>query len=315
MTPAPAKKSGGRKPQRGFAVVMAMLVVALAATVAGYMAWQQSLWVRQAENLNNLAQADAIARAAGRWMMMMLAEDAKNGDGKFQSLLMSGNLPAVPVEHGAAAIKMADMQGLFNINNIAPGGKLNQPELDSFRRLLTSQGLEPDLANAVLDWIDADSEPTLPGGAEDPDYLALNPPYRAANQALFDIDELVRVKGFDAAALAKLRPFISALPAPSTINVNTAGPEVLSALFANLSLIDAQDIVSSRKDKAFVDLDDAHKRYPNLDFPSQRFSADSQYFLASATAHFDRSTVAYQMMLARSSKGGVQLMWQKPVAY
>ena len=69
-------RSGPGKRARGFAVVMAMLVVALAASVAAYMAWQQSLWVRQAENLGNLAQADSIARSAGRWMMMMLTEDA-----------------------------------------------------------------------------------------------------------------------------------------------------------------------------------------------------------------------------------------------
>ncbi len=308
-------KLPARKRHRGFAVVMAMLVVALAASIAGYMAWQQALWVRQAENLGNLAQADAIARAAGRWMMMMLSEDAKNGNGKFQAMLLAGKLPAVPVEHGAAAIKMADMQGLFNLNNLAPGGKTSPPDVEAYRRLLASLDLPPDLANSLLDWIDIDSDVTLPGGAEDADYLALNPPYRAANQALFDIDELVRVKGYDSATVAKLRPFVVALPAPSLVNLNAAPAEVLSAMLPKLSLLDAQTLIADRKDKPFKTTEEVHQRYPGLDLLPARFSVDSQYFLAAATAHFDRSTVAYQMLLVRSSKGGVQLIWQKPVAY
>jgi general secretion pathway protein K len=245
----------------------------------------------------------------------MLSEDAKNGDGKFQAMLLSGQLPAVPVEHGAAAIKMADMQGRFNLNNLAPGGKVSAPDVEAYRRLLVSLELPPDLANSLLDWIDIDSDVTLPGGAEDADYLALNPPYRAANQALFDIDELVRVKGYDAATVAKLRPYVTALPAPSLINLNAASAEVLNAMLPKLSILDAQTMIADRKEKPFKSTDDLHQRYPDLDLPQARFSIDSQYFLAAATAHFDRSTVAYQMMLVRSSKGGVQLMWQKPVAY
>jgi general secretion pathway protein K len=306
---------GRRFRQRGFAIIMAMLVVALAASIAAFMAWQQSLWVRQAENLGNLAQADAIARAAGRWMQMMLTEDAKNQDTKFQTLLLSGELPAVPVEYGAASVAMIDLQGRFNLNNLVPGGKLSQPDVDAFRRLLQSLDLQPDLANAVVDWIDPDGETTFPGGAEDADYLALNPPYRAANQPLFDVDELVRVKGFDADAVNRLRPFVTALPAPSQVNLNSASPEVLSALLPKLSLFDAQELVAARHDRPFKDLGDAASRYPELEFSPSRFGVDSQFFLGAATAHFDRATVSYQMLLARSSKGGVQIVWQKPVSF
>lgn len=294
---------------------MAMLVVALAASVAGYMAWQQSLWVRQAENLGNLAQADAIARAAGRFMQMLLADDAKNGNLKNQEILLSGRLSAVPVEYGAAGVRMADMQARFNLNNLAPNGKVSQPDVDAFRRLLTSLELSPDLANALLDWIDSDSDVTMPGGAEDADYLALNPPYRAANQPLFDVDELVRIKGFDAQTIAKLRPYVTALPAPSSLNLNAASPELMSAMLPSLSVMDAQTLVDARKEKPFKTLDDVKQKFPSLELSPNRFGIDSQYFLGGATAQFDRATVAYQMMLARSPKGAVQLVWQKPVAY
>ena len=35
-----------RASQRGVAIVMAMLIVALATSVAAYAAWQQNLWIR-----------------------------------------------------------------------------------------------------------------------------------------------------------------------------------------------------------------------------------------------------------------------------
>lgn len=292
---------------------MAMLVVALAASVAGFMAWQQSLWVRQAENLSNLAQADAIARAAGRWMQMTLADTRQSG-AEYQSALLRNVLPPVPVEHGEASIRLIDLQGRFNLNNLLAGGRVSAPDAAAFRRLLEMQGLAPDLANAVIDWIDADGEPTFPGGAEDADYLALTPPYRAANRPLLEFDELARVKGFDAAALAKLRPLVTALPAPTTINVNAASAELLSAMLPKLSLAEAKTLIATRGERPFKDLDEIRSRYPELELPGERFSAGSNFFLASATARFDRATVAYQSLFARSSSG-VKLLWQKPVAY
>jgi general secretion pathway protein K len=294
---------------------MAMLVVALAASIASFMAWQQSLWVRQAENLGNLAQADSIARSAGRWLRMMLAEDVANGDDKYASLLLSGTLPAVPVENGQAAVRLFDMQARFNVNNLVPGDKVSAPDVAAFRRLLQSVALDPDLTNAVIDWIDSDGNQTFPGGAEDADYLALDPPYRAANQPLLDIEELARIKGFNAEAVARLKPFVAALPAPSQINLNSVSAEVLSAYVPKLDLTEARDLIAARDEKPFKDASDAKSRFPELNLPTDRFTVGSQYFLAVASAKFDRATVAYQMLLSRGSKGAVKLVWQKPVTY
>jgi general secretion pathway protein K len=299
---------------RGFAVILAMLVVALAATVAAFMAWQQSLWVRQAENLGNLAQADSIARSAGRWMQAMLAEDVKDKDDKYQTLLLSGTLPAVPVENGQASVRLYDMQSRFNVNNLVQQNKPSTAEVDAFRRLLQSLDIEPDITNALIDWIDTDGVPTFPGGAEDADYLALDPPYRAANQPLIDIEELARVKGFDAGVIAKLQPFVTALPAPSQLNLNSVSAEVLAAYVPKLSLEDARELVAARDAKPFKDISDVKQRYPTIQLPDN-FAVGTQYYLGVASAKFDRSVVAYQMLIARDLKGDVKLLWQKPTTY
>jgi general secretion pathway protein K len=303
-----------KRRARGFAVIMAMLVVALAATVAAFMAWQQSLWIRQAENLGNLAQADSIARSAGRWMQAMLAEDARDKDAKYESLLLSGTLPAVPVERGQASVRLFDMESRFNVNNLVQQNKPSPADVDAFRRLLQSLDIDPDITNALIDWIDADGVTTFPGGAEDADYLALDPPYRAANQPLIDIEELARVKGFSADVIAKLQPFVTALPAPSQINLNSVSAEVLAAYIPKLTLDDARELVAARDAKPFKDTGDAKQRYPSLQFPDS-FAVGTQYFLGVASAKFDRSIVAYQMLIARDLKGDVKLLWQKPTTY
>src|SRR5262249_41429140 len=51
-----------------------------------------------------------------------------------------------------------------------------------------------EIANSILDWMDADSDPR-PGGAEDEYYMALTPPYHCKNGPLDSLEELLFVKG------------------------------------------------------------------------------------------------------------------------
>ena len=58
----------------------------------------------------------------------------------------------------------------------------------------------PELINALLDWRDADND-TREGGAESDYYNTLEPPYNAKNGPFDSIEELLLVKGFNAAIL------------------------------------------------------------------------------------------------------------------
>ena len=79
---------------------------------------------------------------------------------------------------------IADEQGKYNLNNLLNGTQKSAADVEILRRLLSSVGLEPDLAYAVLDWIDPDGDLSGNGGAEDAYYLSLSRPYRAANQPI-----------------------------------------------------------------------------------------------------------------------------------
>lgn len=296
--------------QRGVALITVILVVALAASVAAFMAWQQQLEIRRMENLRDQAQAAVISRAAVDWASVVLLEDAQSNAVDHSGEDWATVLNVLPVEQGQVTGNISDQQGLFNLNNLVRGTE----DLDVFRRLLDLLGLPAGLADAAADWVDADNEVRLPGGAEDAYYLSLEPPSRAANRPFSGVEGLLRVKGFDAAMVERLRPFVSALPQPTPVNVNTAPAEVLSALFPELPLDSAKALVEARKKDHFRDQADFRGRLPAGQSGQMRdtaFSVNSAYFLVSSRAMFGRVRLGGQALLERQGKAWPVVLWRK----
>lgn len=300
--------------QRGMAVITAILVVALVASAASFMAWQQQLWLRQVENLGAQAQSRVVALAALQWARSALAQDARSSSVDHLGEGWAQPLSPLPVEGGELSGGLSDQQGLFNLNSLVREGKASAADLAVFQKLLDLLQLPPGLAGAVVDWIDPDAEPTYPGGAEDMDYLALDPPYRAANRALTTVDGLYRIKGFDAARVERLRAFVTALPQATPVNVNTAPAEVLAAV-AGLSLDQARALVAARKARHFADLADFRARLPQPEAPLNEtlLSVDSRYFLVTGHARFGRAKAGCQALLEREATAWPKLVWQKNI--
>jgi general secretion pathway protein K len=242
--------------QRGVALITALLVVSLATVVAVAMATRLQVDVRRTGNLLHGEQAYAYALAAESWAEVILRRDADDSDVDTLAEDWATALPPIAVEGGVVSGRIQDLQGRFNVNNlIDPDGKPSEPDLEYFKRLLGLLEIEPGLAVALLDWIDADINATFPDGAEDDVYLLENPPYRAANRPLVSISELRLVKGYSPEILALLEPFITALPEPTALNVNTASPVVLQALHADLGATAAEQMIEARGEEGFTDVD------------------------------------------------------------
>jgi len=295
----------GPGAQRGVAVVVAVLVVALATSTAAYILWHQSLWLRQVENLTARAQADALARAAAAWAAAILAEDDPAIDHLGE--IWARRMPPFPAEHAELSGTIVDEQAKFNVNNLAGEGGANVRELVAFQRLLAVVGLPAALADGVVDWLDADDGVTAPNGAEDQYYLALNPPYRAANRRMADLAELAQVKGFDAAAVARLEPFVTALPADTPVNVNTASPTVLRALLPGLGADDVARIVEQRARRPFASRDEFVRALPPRAASSAaqidaQIDVRSRFFRADATVRIGRVTTGYRALFERPER-------------
>ena len=298
--------------QRGVAVVMAMSIVALAAIATTAMMMTQSTWSRESELEGDHAQAQVLIQAGVDWARAVLSDDRRLSNIDHLKEPWALRLPPMPVDNGELAGFIEDQQGTFNLNNLAMGGKISVVQLERFRRLLSILGLADTLAYSLADWIDADSDQQPNGGAEDEYYLSLPSPYLAANRPLTDVAELALVRGFNDEVRARLSPFVSALPANTAVNVNTASPEVLSAAIDGLDLDAARALVAQRERAYFRDYADFSSRLPRgVEIANSEVKVSSNYFLARVRVTIGGAEARGLALLVRGDIGWPAIVWRK----
>lgn len=242
-----------RARQQGVAIITALLVVMLAASIAAFLLSQQSQALTRTERAGERAQASLYAAPTLDWARSALFQLQKAGPRVDLSQPWAQGLNAIPIDGAIASGAMRDEAGLFNLNNLAKLGVRSDADVEIFQRLLTRLKLNPDLALAVADWIDSDDEVSGGSGAENGFYMALPNPYRAANQNLVQLEELQRVRGFNTDTINRLRPFVTALPLRTPVNINTAPQEVLAAVLPWLAADEITALAKQRQAKPFDD--------------------------------------------------------------
>jgi general secretion pathway protein K len=222
-------------------------------------------------------------------------------------------LPTLPVEGGSIHVSIEDAQGRFNLNDLLRNNAASAPDIEIFRRLLVVLSLQPALADALVDWIDADGE-ARPAGAEDIEYLNGKPSYRTGNQRLASVEELRLVRGFDAKTLQTLLPFVTALPPAAgrtPINVNTAKPEVLAAV-ANKDLAWAQREADNLRDTPMRNPGEVAKL---LQLPAGAAppltDVKTSFFLITLDTSIGRHQRQTVALMQRDGKG-TNWIWHKP---
>lgn len=299
----------------GAAIISALLVVALVAITASAMLAQQSQALVRTEASVGRAQVRAYSDTALQWARGILFDDANRSTTDHLGEGWARGLAALPVESAVISGAIQDEQGRFNLNNLVRDTRVSAPDLQAFRRLLETLSLQADLAGAVADWIDPDSEISAPGGAEDAAYLAQTVPYRAANRQMVSVEELARVRGFDAKTIKRLKPFVTALPAVTRINMNTAQDEVIAAVLPELTQAERNALLAERAAKPFKDLDDIRRRIPKA--PASLVNNDldvkSDFFLAAVaivSSAAGEAQVRAQALLKREPGKWPVIIWQ-----
>lgn len=301
-----------RAAQRGVAVVLAMSVVALAAIAATAIIVPQSIWMRQNQLTNEHVQAQVMVQVGVDWIRAVLSDDRRLSNVDHLGEAWALRMPVMPIEKGELASHIDDQQGMFNLNNLVQEGKVSATYLVRFKRLLALLNLPGTLADALVDWMDADSAPQPQGGAEDEYYLGLNPPYLASNRPLTDVAELALVRGFDSPTRARLRPFVTALPRFTPVNVNTAPPEVLAAMIEGLGINSARTLVEQRQRTYFRDDADFINRLPQGAVAEDSdVSISSDYFMATLRVTIGEAQARGVVLLARMDAGWPAIIWRK----
>ncbi|MBA4286128.1 MAG: general secretion pathway protein GspK [Xanthomonadaceae bacterium] len=291
-----------RVRQRGVALITAMFVVALATIAAVAMFESSNIAVRRASNLVESETALWYAVGVESWTKGILKQDAKNNDTDSLADIWARPVDFLPIDNGSLRGRVEDLQGRFNLNNLATTD-LNQLKiyLLQFQLLLDAVGGEDaakatGVGAAIRDWVDADSERIDLNGAEDNEYQGLDPPYRAANRPMQSVSELLQVRGVTKGLYAALRPYVAALPTVGTrINVNTAPPQVLAALSKTVDRSALAKFVQARTGapvktaqevlnggaNSFLGADNDLKPETQIDVRSRYFGLTAEVFIGS----------------------------------
>lgn len=303
-------RSGSRSAQQGVALITALLVVALAALIASGMLSSQNVGIHRSGNILAADQAWWYAIGAENWAGTVLKRDAEDNNYDDLSEPWSQALDFLPVEGGFLSGGLIDLQGRFNLNNLS---RLDPQEASAQLESLlqTIEGIEagqaPALTQGILDWIDADIEASFPDGAEDDYYLGLPVPYRTANQPMFSPSELLLIRDMTPEIYRALLPYVSTLPAPQPINVNTAAPQVLATLSPDLTPENLQAILDAREQQPFQTLDDflALEAVAGIGLDPDAISVSSQFFLMEAVAQIGNTRSTLYSVLRRDTEGKV----------
>ena len=298
--------------QRGAAILTAMLTVVLVATLASAMLWQQWRGVEVEAAQRTRVQSAWVLVGALDWARLILREDARQGGA--DHLAEPWAVPLAPArlstflaaERGQALVtddtdtaqeaflsgQIADLQARLNVTNLIDNGKLHAPSLAAWRRLFEHLNLPNDELQAF-------TQALLRAQA-----TSAQPPAAAANarQPLTPkaSDDLLWL-GLSERSLQVLQPFITLLPVPTPVNLNTAPPEVLLASVPGLDMASAQALVLARARRHMDTLADAGQLLddPQIQLEATAHGVASRFFEITGRLRLGEATVQEMSVLQR----------------
>ena len=242
-----------RHRQRGAALLLAMLILTLVATMASGMVWQQwrAIQVEGAERART--QSAWILSGALDWARLILREDARTGgadhlgepwavplaEARLSTFLAAdrnNNTAAGETDEIEAFLSgsIADAQARWNLRRlIDASGKVAPAQLRVLQRLCEQAGLPSESADRIALAL---RKAWASGTAVEDAAIA---PQRLAELAWL---------GIDTDTLRRLEPWVTLLPGVDTrVNVNTAAAEVIAAAVDGMTLGSAQRLLQERQ--------------------------------------------------------------------
>ncbi|MDX1755552.1 MAG: type II secretion system minor pseudopilin GspK [Marinobacter sp.] len=311
----------GRIPgleQRGVALIMVLLAMALVVMLTAGMTQQQSVRVFRASHYLAQQQGYSVALGAEEFAQQILFKDYEQ-DKEDGAQVDSPDEPwsqysaILPLDdNGVAEIQIDDLSGRINLNDlVTPGGEVDTVTRGRLERLLQILDIRTVRVDALVDWIDRNDETVSAEGAEDGYYLVQQPSYRVGNQYFASVSELRLISGMTAKDYLKLRPHVAALPVSGLgINVNMATAPVLQSLHERLTRPQAEAILANIEDERFEELADflALPEFAGLGMKADRLTLSSRFFEVVSRITYDDRTVNLVSTLYRSGDGKFQIV-------
>jgi general secretion pathway protein K len=222
--------------ERGIALLVAIVMFAIATTVAAAITYNKAMSARRAAATFALEQALQAGMAAEALAQVALEDDGGNAKTEIHKPWAQ---PFGPIEIEGTGVwiqgQLEDLNGRFNLNGVvewqgAPGNTfvIDRRQTEVFQTILNDKAVDSRYSDLLVDWIDPNNQPE-PQGGEDTMYLSQTPPYRPPNTFITHASELQALPGFGPENYSKIAPFVAALPNDEKVNTCTASGLVLDA--------------------------------------------------------------------------------------
>ena len=311
-----------RAPNRGAALLAAMLTVALVASFAATALWQQwrAVEIESAERAR--VQAAWILTGALDWARLILREDARSGgadhlaepwavplqEARLSSFLAADkNNSSADVADNQLEVflsgQIEDMQSRMNVLNLIDASAISAPDLRAFARLFDLLGLpQAELLTLAENLrFASDTSADNRSGA----FASLLPQR---------LDQLAWL-GLPATTIARLAPYVSLLPARTAVNLNTASAEVIYASIPGLEMAQARKLVDERARSHFRNLDDAGRQIGEIAgrINEGRHGVATRFFEVRGRLRMERTLIEERSLVQRDGLD-VKTLWRERAA-
>ena len=326
-----------RKAQRGAALISAMLVVTLVATLASVALWQQWRHVEVESAERHRVQSSWLLNGALDWSRLILREDAMagvagNAGGNADHLAEPWALPLKEAKlstflaqdqqlrEGDPEVflsgQITDAQSRINLTNWLEASdgkvsaKLNEPMQLALVRLFNVLDLpRAELERLATTWRAAAQSARLS-----------NPSMGQASQGMASGSALLPQQitqlqwlGLSPETVQRLSPYVTILPEVTPVNLNTASAEVIYATVPGLELSAAQQFVQQRTRSHFSNLPDASKALGGKTLEARWHTVGTRFFEVWGRLRMEDRTQEETALILRDA-GNVTFVWRQKIA-
>jgi general secretion pathway protein K len=292
--------------ERGVALLLALLVLTILTALILEFDAEARREYRAAAAFRDDYKAGMLTRAAVQAARAVLLQDLMRERMTGQKFDGPTDIWAMPIKNFAIGdgFLTAQIQDLASTS----GGDIEQKKkVARAKRLFELLRINPNLVDALIDWIDQDEVPQ-PAGAESLYYQSLRPPYRAANSPLPGLGDLRLIKGFTPEIIERITPYVTVFPQEggAPMNLNTADPIVLQTLDPSITQTVAMEIVQGRPYKTKVELDrvGSFQEIGKVLRAANAYDIKSDYFSARLAVTVNETTKTAWAVLKRDASKG-----------
>lgn len=308
------------KAQRGAAILTAMLTVVLVATLASASLWQQWRGVEIETAERGRMQSAWVLTGALDWARLILREDARKGGADhlgepwavplaqarlstFLAADRSDTLAADASQEAFLSGSIVDLQSRLNVTNLVRDGKIQEPSVKAFQRLFKLLNLPEGEVTRLAENLRRSQASSL----DSKDAAAPLQPQ--------DLDQLTWL-GLSPRSIAVLRPYVTLLPVPTPVNLNTATAQVVYACVEALALADAHRLVATRSAAPLTSLAEAKKATGKADavLTESQHSVSTRFFEVGGALQLGSTTVQELSLVQRDGMTVKTLVRQRSVA-